>query len=184
MAISQYSVTTLSAVKNYLRIDDTDTSNDAILESLIDAVSQAIETYTGRFFVRREVIEEPHEANGKIIELDHYPVSSVSTVMINASELDPGQYTITKYAGVIETDFTMEGAVLVTYTPGYSDTSADTPKDVQLAAWKWISQIFNSENPNIKSETLGDFSVTYFDIEENVPKEVAPLLENYRMRSV
>ena len=184
MAISQYSVTTLSASKNYLQIDDADTSKDSILESLIDAVSQAIETYTGRFFVRREVVDEPHQAEGKTVELDHYPVHLVGSVTVNGTVLDSANYTPIKHAGIIESDFTVEGAVLVTYTPGYCDTSSNTPKDVQLAAWKWISQIYSRENPSIKSESLGDYSVSYFDMEDNVPKEVAALLENYKTRSI
>lgn len=184
MAISQYSVTTLEAVKNYLRIDETDISKDALLEGLIDAVSQAIETHTGRFFVKRQVIDEPHEADGTTVELDHYPVISVTSVMLNGQDIDSGSYTAIKHAGIIESNYTLDGAVLVTYTPGYGDTSSDTPADVQLAAWKWIAQIFNRENPNIKSESLGDYSVSYFDMQDNVPTEVAALLENYRTRSV
>ena len=46
--------------------------------------------------------------------------------------------------------------------------------------WQWIKEILSlQETCNIKGETLGDYSVSYYE-EHAIPTQVALLLEGYK----
>ncbi|MDD4005395.1 MAG: phage gp6-like head-tail connector protein, partial [Elusimicrobiaceae bacterium] len=92
MAISTYSITTLAAVKTFLKISDLDTSRDGLLEALIDSVSEAAENYTGRLFVKRTVVEETHYCDGSTLQLNHYPALSVSELEQGGETVNPAEY--------------------------------------------------------------------------------------------
>lgn len=81
MAVSAYAIPTLVQVKNYLKLDITVTTSDTILEGWIDAVSHAIEQYTGRKFAIQSVTGEIHDGNGTdILYPKYWPVTQISTV--------------------------------------------------------------------------------------------------------
>jgi len=50
MALSAHALTTLAAVKDFLKIDNTDSQYDGLLERMINAASEAIEGYCQRSF--------------------------------------------------------------------------------------------------------------------------------------
>ena len=63
---------------------------------------------------------------------------------------------------------------------GIAQNTASVPKNLQLAIWIWIQNLLaKQESGIVKSESLGDYSVSYQD-ESSIPSSVRSLLEGYR----
>ena len=81
MATASTDLATLTNVKTYLGISGED--DDTLLGSLIDRVSQAIETQAGRIFGSTSITSERHDGNGSTrLRLKRYPVSTVDRLSI------------------------------------------------------------------------------------------------------
>ena len=183
MAVSQYSLTTLAEAKTFLGIAASDTARDALLESLIGAVSESVEALTGRIFVSRAVLAEPHEGGGNCLQLDHYPVASIQAVSENGRALDGEAYEPDLRSGILAKSGRWGETVLVSYTPGYG-AAGDVPRAVKLACWLWLSALLDQANPDVSEERMGDYSVSYLEPESALPKKAALLLEPYKKRTV
>ncbi|NLO90845.1 MAG: phage gp6-like head-tail connector protein [Elusimicrobia bacterium] len=184
MAVSQYSLTTLEEAKTYLGIAASDTGRDALLESLIDAVSEAAQALTGRIFIARPVSGEPHQGGGNCLQLDHYPVLSVQSVSENGAELAASGYQAELRGGILTKNGRWGETVLASYTPGYGQTHADVPRPVKLACWLWLAALLDQANPDVSQERMGEYSVSYLEPESALPKKAALLLEPFRKRTV
>ncbi len=175
--------TTVNALKEYLKISSSDDSKDALLEVLLDSCTAAAEKYLGRYIVAREISQEPHDFDGlktKYLQLEQYPLTSISEILQDGIEVPSDAYRCDKYNGIIKKSVGWRGIVLATYVGGLAQDTASVPKNIQLAIWQWISDILQvQENGSVKNETLGDYSVSYYD-ERPVPLSVASLLEGYR----
>lgn len=184
MSISNYSITTLAAVRTYLKIDDGDTARDGLLEALIDSVSEAAEKYTGRIFVKRTVVEETHYCHGDTLQLGHYPVLSVTELEQGGDVLPAADYTLDNDTGIIESAVRLDGLVSATYQAGIADTPADCPKDLQLAVWQWIAAMTQNPSGAVSAEKLGDYSVSYFRDEDNIPACARKTFDRYKTIAV
>lgn len=78
MAVDQYAITTLAALKSYLGISTS--TDDAVLESAIDRASYAIEAYLDRYVVQRRVYEWTTANGGSALVLRHPPIGHVHYV--------------------------------------------------------------------------------------------------------
>ena len=79
---------TLSDVKTLLGIPLDDLSKDSILTLLIKQASADIEGYLGYTLSMAEYVDEVHCANYRqIIQLNHFPLRSVSSVTANGVEI-------------------------------------------------------------------------------------------------
>lgn len=70
----------LSYVKNYLKVDSDDTTDDALISDLITAARQVAEQRTNLHLVARTVVEKLDFFFPKCIELRHGPVGSVTSI--------------------------------------------------------------------------------------------------------
>jgi gamma-glutamylcyclotransferase (GGCT)/AIG2-like uncharacterized protein YtfP len=59
--------------------------NDTTLESMITLCQADLERRTGRIFEEREVVEKKIRLNTKLIQLDHYPVKTIDTLLLDGS---------------------------------------------------------------------------------------------------
>jgi hypothetical protein len=74
----------LSDVKTMLKISAQDTTQDDFLNLLIKQISGAIEGYIGYKLARAEYTDELHSTdNRQLIQLNHFPLQSVSACSIN-----------------------------------------------------------------------------------------------------
>jgi hypothetical protein len=78
MAVDQYAITTLAALKSYLGISTS--TDDAVLESAIDRASYAIESYLDRYVVQRPIYEWANANGSNALVLRHSPVGHVHYV--------------------------------------------------------------------------------------------------------
>lgn len=93
-AASTYQLTTLASVKTLLSIPTTDTTKDALINMVIDQVSDIVSGICDRVFAK-EVVREtlPGTARLRII-LSRRPIISVSSVKLYGTVVDPSIYSI------------------------------------------------------------------------------------------
>jgi hypothetical protein len=78
---------TLTDVKTLLGI--TDTAQDAKLTLFIKGVSSQIEGYIGYSLGMADYTEEVHNVNNRqLMQLNHFPIRTVSSVTLNGAEID------------------------------------------------------------------------------------------------
>lgn len=137
MPLTSNALTTLQTVKDELEI--TDTSQDATLERLINAASDAIERYCERaFHYEEDIVEKVAGYGTPFIVVSRTPIISISSIKIGDSTLDSSEYELTgggliyrlngtwgwsaQYAeGIVYEQIagTEEQNIAVTYTGGY-----------------------------------------------------------------
>ncbi len=170
-------------LKQYLRIPAADTSKDDLLLLLLESCTLAAERYIGRYIIERSISEEPHDfykAKSKYLQLDHYPVKEVSAVMQNGENIDLSLIKTDNHNGLLKNSVAWRGVVIVSYTAGLAQDYSSLPKNIRLALFQWIGVLLaEQESGGIKSETLGDYSVSYYDGRQ-IPPACALLLESYR----
>ena len=175
---------TLEEAKQYLETEDG--SRDALISALTESVSSAAEIFTGRFIIDRVIEEELHffERAGQTLQLNFYPVKQIIKIIQNGVEIDAAQTSQDKEAGIlIRKHEYFQGAVLVTYEAGLAANTADVPKDIKLACAQWI-KYFLSSGAAVKTESLGDYSVSYAELCGGMPPSVSAILEKYKRYAV
>lgn len=185
--MTTYPAITLTELKTYLQIPLDNTQKDPLLNMLIESCTQAAETFLGRFVIARDILEEPHDCDdtkSKYLQLEHYPVLEITEITQNGVEIPLNAIKADKHNGILKKDTIWRGAALVSYRAGLSPDIENVPKNIRLALWQWIADILNQQEAGgIKSETLGDYSVSFYD-ERQLPPGVAMLLEPYRKVSL
>ena len=80
---------TLTDVKTLLGIPAEDTTEDAKLTLFIKSASAKIEGYLGYSLAYGSYTEELHSVNNRqLIQLNHFPIRTVSSVSVNDKEID------------------------------------------------------------------------------------------------
>ncbi|MGB2579692.1 hypothetical protein AAIR98_001611 [Elusimicrobium simillimum] len=178
-------LTTLEETKQYLGI--TGTEQDALISMLLESVSSAAEVFLGRFIISRIISEEAHfiEDKSKVLQLSFYPVEEVNMIMQNGEEISGEQFSINHNSGILHIKYGFfTGAVLVTYKAGLAENVDAVPADIKLAMWQWVKYLLNKSDGAVKSESLGDYSVSYAELQGAMPVSVLSILEQYRRYSV
>lgn len=182
MAIVPQALTTLAAVKQFLGI--TTATDDALLEALIDNVTELIEGFMGGRRIKEAVyIDELHDGGDFDIFLDNWPIKAAPAL---AAEFRTGTIANPTFQLFTENDFevynlsgfvhffgrtpgkTLRGDGLVTggtrnlrfnYTAGF----ATIPLDIELVAKQLVAGIFTKRNSQgVKKESVEGTSIEYF----------------------
>lgn len=189
MALVSYALVTLADLKTVLGI--TNNSKDALLEMMINVSTDYIQTQTGNFFKSTAYTNEEYDGTGtdRLI-LKHSPIVAFTKLEVNTtatntdswSEVSDSLYWVDNELGIItrtsqfkefsestENDEALSYTIFykgkfkyrVTYSAGYSLI----PFDLQFACISIASQLYGSQGgQDIKTESLGDHSVTYSDM--------------------
>ena len=200
MAVVTYALSSRANVKRYLQIADAVTSYDVLLDDLINAATDFVEKYCGRRFLSSTYTNEVYNGEGtKELILKNWPVSTFTQLderdntenSDSWDTKDTGDYYVDLDNGiVIATKFNFRNFprhYRVTYTAGYNLTEGSAnnlPWDLELACKKMVSIEFNKRRAQgIKSETLGEYSVTWAD-EELKQAGIYDILDKYARRNV
>jgi len=169
------------------------------LENAIDRVSSFIESYCGCNFVNTTYTEKYDGDGTREIMLDHSPIVSVSAltdtptggtaVTISASTeiLIYGAEGIVKLKSIAtsETAFNDdEQNIAITYVAGQGAAIANLPPDIVEAATRLVVAFLTASSPGVKSEKIGDYSVTWDGSESSIPAEVKVILDLYKRNHV
>ena len=195
------SYTNKSRLQNYLTINISDTFNSQITE-WIEAIEAWINTYCGREFDQESATSKLYDGSGsrelliddlltltKIETLDES--GNVDETLSNENQyyLYPANKT-PKYRIVINSANAPIAIfpsgrqnIKITGTFGYSAT---VPEDVRLAATKLVAGIIEEKNLDIageiKSERLGEYSITVQDVEKMANHlGIKDILNQYRI---
>lgn len=193
------SYTTKTAIENYLSIT-IDSSFDSQIEEWISSIEEYIDNYTGKHF--EEVSETRYfDGNGeREIDIDEF--LSITSLEILEVSGDDVAHTLTegrendfitfpyntspKFRLILTTVssvgafYSGKGRIKVTAT--FSDSST-APDDVKLAATMLVANIVEKglRGGKLSSESLGDYSVTFSELEELSDKvSVKKLLEPHK----
>jgi uncharacterized phiE125 gp8 family phage protein len=177
MPLAPNALTSLEAVKAYLKINLTETNDDALLEDLINASSSAIENYCKRNFIEQDYVDEEYDGNGLSgLYLRQYPVKAITSVSIEELTLSATDYKCKKSIGKLirKNCRWPEGEIniLVSYTAGYSKI----PADLELACKHLVMSYFKSD--------VASFSTTFQEgivfRPEALPSQVKVLVQPYK----
>lgn len=182
MALSENCLTTLSAVKDELRIAQDDTSYDSVLERYIESVSASFETLCDRkFHYGADIVEKVAGYGTTLVVLSRRPVLSVASVVVDGSpvtdytvhDVEAGllhrasgwPWTASTQASVTyhQVPGTEERSIVVTYTGGYVTPVQATaqlprtlPYDLEQLCIDGVVALFRDRGVNkaMKSEKL------------------------------
>jgi hypothetical protein len=197
-------LTTLDAAKIELGLSDT--SQDSVLGTMIDQMSSLVETYCNRVFALETVSETMRLPQGrldrpipgvKLLQLERWPVVSVSSVYENGTLLDGLNWYVDLSLGHL---FRLDDGkkicwtneiITVAYQAGYvlpGDTGRNLPADIELATLELIRTRFltKGRDPTIRSVNIpGVMQTDYWvgGMSDNgaIPPNVAGILDQYRV---
>jgi len=181
MSLVAYALTTVARFKVYAGISGS--SDDAIIESIINSVTDFVERKTQRRFKKTNYTAELHDGeNSNIILLKEYPVISSPAVILYERDSSINQntwdtinaedYFVDYEEGIIRAQFHFARGIQnykVNYWAGYDiDTANKTLdlvglSDLELLVWE-LSKIFylkRKTDTTIKQLRLGDRSIVY-----------------------
>lgn len=185
MSVKAGALTTGQRVADYGGLGTLSGDNLTRMERIVDSITSFIENYIGYTIQETTYTNEEYSTErGQILNLENFPVSSSSSFVLqrrtNSLDEDEWESVDTQYyhvdydAGIIhaaggwEFQRTRNG-YRVTYTAGYdydnstsylSDTNA---ADLEMIVWELCLAMYNRKGAatGIKSERIGDYSVTY-----------------------
>lgn len=155
----------------------TNNEKDDRLSAVLEGVSAAAEAHLGRYVLEREIADEEHcfTESVKTLRLNHYPVREILRISVNGENKN---WSAADYsAGIVWGDGGFSGRALVSYRAGLAAGITDVPRDIKIALCLWAKEIISKDN-FIKSESLGDYSVSYES--SAMPPAAAALLAPYR----
>ncbi|MCY6957883.1 head-tail connector protein [Clostridium brassicae] len=168
---------TLEELKQWLNIDQSDTSKDIILNIYINGVSEMIIGMIGRNILAEDHIEKYAGTNSNALILKNYPINSVTSIKYiidNAvyRELDSTEYDINSKSGILYKDLVwgkIGGSSLMSqrinyprrhirieYNAGY----AEVPADLKLLALQLIKSQLGIDSSEGASQGLKSYSIS------------------------
>lgn len=191
MALNANALTTVARLAAYLGIDTptSGSTTEAQLEAYINGISNYIERLTGMTFKETTYTNEEYIVErGQTLNLKHYPIKAGATFTLERrnSALNEGDwetinsefYSVDRDAGIVHLmagNYFARGVNVyrATYTAGYdfdnsSSFLSSTPAgDIELAVWLIAQDFYTNagQDMNIKSEKIGDYSVTYGQVQ-------------------
>lgn len=185
-------IITLSDAKAWIGIDPSDTSQDTVLQVMIDAVDNIIKDYTEAEFSPQTVVGEVLDGGrSDTVVPKNSPIISVQHLYVNVwpdgsggSEVPATEYIAEKDCVVLRWQVTPKGRGLVKldYTWGYGSV----PGPVKQAALLSVEALYNRKNRKsigISSRSKEGESESYpsaWNMESGLPKEAMAMLVPYR----
>jgi uncharacterized phiE125 gp8 family phage protein len=181
VALSPYAPFTMEQLRRWLRVSDT--SFDATLEEIGNAVTDEIERLTNRLYVQRTVSEIRDGDGGRRLELRRYPVSAVTSFTVDDAAVAAADYDLDKEGGVI---WLLNGKrltrgernVKVTYTAGY--VLADVPAEVTRVAREMAKVIWDEWQAGVISAASVNVGPASYVVRPGWPYHVMAALEGLR----
>jgi hypothetical protein len=160
------------------------TSDDTLLQELIDEVSDFVEAYCQRSFALATYQEkyDIHFEWQNEISLRHYPALTVSWVAAAGVSLDASTWYVDLDAGIIKLAYDTRfprgrEQVEVLYRAGYSST----PPLIRKAVRRLVAIEYGiRKSPELESAKLGDYSFKRARTNElGLPRDVQLILDQF-----
>lgn len=172
MALNANALTTLAQAKSWLKVPTLTVTDDALIELIINAASQTIESECNRKLVAQSIVELRHGKSSNLMMLKEWPINSITELKFDLQSaftspetlVSPTDYTVgdDKMTLVLHSRQIPRGYnnVRVTYNAGYSVT----PSDLEMAClWicSWMYQIRKSDDIGRSAKGKGDESASW-----------------------
>lgn len=200
MAVGADALTTRASLKAHLKV--TSTTDDALMDTLIDQATNIIETFCDRKFKERTYTEFYNGDGEDFLQLEQYPITSVTSFNVDANRdfgsstllTEDTDFVVKKEEGSIDliSDVTPFGqgqlpvarkAIKVVYVAGY----ATIPDDLVYAANETAAHLFNNRGStrNVNSRGIGGFSESFGkDNPVEIPGNVKAILNGKYRKAV
>ena len=205
MATVNYALTTAEKVKGYLNLTGIDVARDMVIDNLVNAVSDFIESYCGgRRFLATDYVEVKDTTQSRMIFMSQRPVNTVTVLEYRSGV--PSSPTWTTYSADAYLKYLKAGyirffgmmsafpqAFRITYNAGYLiDWTAETdatkhtlPFDLTQVATEIVAKQFNTRfAQGIVSESTEGQSVTYATKRESLSDYHSEILDKYKMNRI
>lgn len=177
-------LTTIADVKAYLSPPLTTTSDDTLLQSLVTAASQFIQSWLNRTIAEASYADTRNGTGGTQLFLRNRPVTAVSSLTIDGVAIAPSNppplgagYLFDDGSIYLVGRIFAKGAqnVRIAYTAGF----AATPPELAQACIELVALRYKERDRiGQASKTLGGEVVAFQ--QKDMPADVATLLDQYR----
>ena len=163
-------LTDLDTVKAWLGVSGA--GSDAMISSLISAVSAFVPNYLGRQLLTASYAETYRGDGQRSMVLRNFPITAVASVAFAGQTITAAADPVALTSGILFDDraLTLVGCrfpiglpVVVSYTAGY----AATPADIGQAAVELVGEAFRRRDRiGLSSKTLGGQEVIAFSLKD------------------
>lgn len=173
MAVSEYALITLDEAKEYPGMTALSASDEAMVEAMIDAATFDFESFWDNAGVQRQFVEgyTYDEIREGKIELQHYPIVSVSSIVDQAgNSIGPSDYWINKNCGwlicantwaIPQDSNGFQTYWTITYTAGRVAKTEDVPANIKHACKGWVAIKYRHADQDLVQKSVGDLSIRY-----------------------
>lgn len=177
MPLAANALTDVPKAKGYCGIDAAETSLDTLIESLINASSNAMENFCNRILKAQDIIDEEYDGTGSAnLMLNQLNINSITSVKVDDVLVDASEYKLRKGSGIIvrlKSSWPKDVLnVKVTYNAGF----VAVPADLELACKHLVKFYYKTD--------IADFSRTFGEglvmSPEAWPRQVRALLSAYK----
>lgn len=171
-------LTTLAAVKAHGSISGTE--QDALISKLITEVSLGIDNYCNRPLMSAARTDVRNGHGGNTMLLRDFPVSSVSSVVIDGRTIPSSDWSLVDRSVVLDGYTFTRGRmnVKIDYVAGYSTV----PADIELSCIETILMCLKRfSHMDVSSKSLAGETVSF--IVTDLPPSAKQRLNNYRLVS-
>lgn len=179
----------LADFKLYLKA--TNTTYDATLARLADAITSRFETYTGRYFMEKEIDEEISDARGRSrLRLRYFPILEVTELKTRASlsagweTFDATEYEIREETGEIflidRAFYSGARTTSCSYSAGLADDRTDLPANLVQLQLDWSKFLYDRWDKNglfTMNQSSPGGGIT---IPSGLPKDIRDSLDMYK----
>ena len=164
-----YDLLSLEEIKNSLNIADTDTSQDAMLQTQITTMSDVIATECNRVFGRETVIETWRELDAPRVYLSRWPTIATDITAVEAprgTPYDSTQWELEEKSGKLSLFAGQSEPISITYTGGFLLPDEAPPAlkaacDIMIRTWRlWVARQLTT---GIRSISHREARVMFFD---------------------
>lgn len=191
MALISYALTTRARVKQFLDISADDTNTNAVIDNIINSVTDWVENYCNRRFLKTTYTNEKYDGmDDQSLLLRNYPIDMTETLALAVRSAGDDEDSWSSIASREYFKYPSEGRLeypkasmggkgrefargsqnyRVTYTAGYDFDNTATflsdvgAADLEYVVWKLCGVAWSSRRggDNVESERIGQYSVKY-----------------------
>lgn len=204
MSTSEYALITLDEAKEFPGMSSLASSDEALIETLIDAATTDIEAYWDNPGVIQTFTED-YTADyldkcGNKLELLHYPIVSIVSITDPAGNtIGKDDYWIDKANGYLmavggwDTPQDANGYATywtIVYTAGRWANTAAVPADIKRHCKAWVAQLYKRPEQDLVQKSVGDLSLRYREWmregegENLIPPAIRAGLARYKKRMI
>lgn len=187
---------TTAEAKAFLGIPTATTSENTMVNAIINSMSKFFTTYCGRNFINAEYTEYYDGTDTDKLFLKNYPIITLDSLYIDATRvfaasslISSAYYLLNKASGIV-TLFNYgifpcgKGNIKVTYDAGYATDSIpyDLKHACRLAVLHAYKRHYQDKRIGLVSETIGDRTMSYAN--EDLPITVKSILNRYKKAGI